>query len=106
MHALGDAVRGGFRADIILLEGNCERGFSAGADIAEFLQGGEQLQGFAVFVLRCPQADTIAQHQQAKRFAVTATQRHLQHAVRLLLPAWCAQIAVSEGGQAGRAAPY
>lgn len=44
MHALADAVRGGFDADIILLEGNSERGFSAGADIAEFLQGGEQLQ--------------------------------------------------------------
>lgn len=44
MHALAAAVRGGFSADIILLEGNSERGFSAGADIAEFLQGGEQLQ--------------------------------------------------------------
>ena len=44
MHALADAVRGGFQADVILLEGNSARGFSAGADIAEFLQGGEHLQ--------------------------------------------------------------
>jgi enoyl-CoA hydratase len=44
MHALAEAVRGGFRADVVLLEGNSERGFSAGADIAEFLQGGEHLQ--------------------------------------------------------------
>jgi len=40
MHALADAVRSGSRADIILLEGQSERGFSAGADIAELLPGG------------------------------------------------------------------
>lgn len=44
MHALADAVRGGSHADIILLEGRGARGFSAGADIAEFLQGGDYLQ--------------------------------------------------------------
>jgi enoyl-CoA hydratase len=44
MHALAEAVRGGGHADIILLEGRGARGFSAGADIAEFLQGGEYLQ--------------------------------------------------------------
>jgi enoyl-CoA hydratase len=44
MHALAEAMRGGFHADVILLEGNSERGFSAGADIAEFLQGDEHLQ--------------------------------------------------------------
>lgn len=44
MHALADAVRGGSHADVILLEGRSQRGFSAGADIAEFLQGGEHLQ--------------------------------------------------------------
>lgn len=44
MHALAAAVRGGSGADIILVEGQCERGFSAGADIAEFLQGSEHLQ--------------------------------------------------------------
>ena len=44
MHALADAVRSGSRADIILLEGQSESGFSAGADIAEFLRGGEHLQ--------------------------------------------------------------
>lgn len=44
MHALADAVRGGVHADVILLEGSSARGFSAGADIAEFLQGGEHLQ--------------------------------------------------------------
>lgn len=44
MHALADAVRGGSHAAMILLEGRSERGFSAGADIAEFLQGGENLQ--------------------------------------------------------------
>lgn len=44
MHALADAVRGGSQADVILLEGQGERGFSAGADIAEFLRGGERLQ--------------------------------------------------------------
>jgi enoyl-CoA hydratase/carnithine racemase len=40
-HALADAVRRGSRVDVILVEGQGERGFSAGADIAEFLQGGE-----------------------------------------------------------------
>lgn len=44
MHALAAAVRRGSGADIILVEGQSERGFSAGADIAEFLLGGEHLQ--------------------------------------------------------------
>jgi len=44
MHALAEAVRGGSHADLILLEGHSARGFSAGADIAEFLEGGDRLQ--------------------------------------------------------------
>ena len=44
MHALADALRGGSHTAMILLEGQSERGFSAGADIAEFLEGGENLQ--------------------------------------------------------------
>jgi enoyl-CoA hydratase/carnithine racemase len=44
MHALADALRGGSHTGMIMLEGRSERGFSAGTDIAEFLQGGENLQ--------------------------------------------------------------
>jgi enoyl-CoA hydratase len=60
MHALADAVRGGSHAAMILLEGRSERGFSAGADIAEFLQGGENLQrqeeGLKDIVSACTEA--------------------------------------------------
>ena len=44
MHAVAVAVRSGSHADIILVQGQSKRGFSAGADIAEFLQGGEHLK--------------------------------------------------------------
>jgi enoyl-CoA hydratase len=43
MHALAAAVREA-PGDIVAIEGRSPRGFSAGADIAEFLQGGEHLQ--------------------------------------------------------------
>lgn len=43
MHALAAAVREA-GTDLVVIEGRSPRGFSAGADIAEFLQGGEHLE--------------------------------------------------------------
>ncbi len=47
MHRLADLVRDSQRAGsgMVVLQGVGERGFSAGADIAEFLQGADHLQG-------------------------------------------------------------
>lgn len=42
MHALAAAVREA-PADLVVIEGHSSRGFCAGADIAEFLQGGDDL---------------------------------------------------------------
>lgn len=44
MVALADAVRTADEAKLVLIEGRGTAGFSAGADIAEFLQGGDYLE--------------------------------------------------------------
>lgn len=68
MHALAEAIGAAAHAELVLIEGSGARGFCAGADIAEFLQGNqlerqeEGLKAIAAALVASPRPVVAAIH--------------------------------------------